>query len=106
MNSEDKDFTRLSIEQARKSVKEGGFPAGAIIVKDGKIISRGISVGSKIHDPSGHARLCFHIQTRNPHLEHANCLLKDISRNVPRPKEHLASDFPPRFRGLTNHKGM
>lgn len=55
MNSQDKKFALLSIEQARKSVKKGGFPAGVIIVKDGKVISEGISIGSKIHDPSGHA---------------------------------------------------
>lgn len=55
MNFQDKKYIRLAIEQARKSVKEGGFPAGAVIVKDGKVISEGISVGSKNHDPSGHA---------------------------------------------------
>src|SRR3989344_5118100 len=55
MDSQDKKYIRLAVEQARKSVKEGGFPAGAIIVKDGKVISEGISVGSKNHDPSGHA---------------------------------------------------
>ena len=55
MNFQDKKYIQLAIEQARKSVKEGGFPAGAVIVKNGKVISEGISVGSKNHDPSGHA---------------------------------------------------
>ncbi len=52
---DDRHYLKLSVEQARKSVKEGGFPAGAIIVKDGKIIAEGISLGFKHNDPTGHA---------------------------------------------------
>ena len=55
MNNEDRKYIQIAIEQARQSVLKGGFPAGAIIVKNGKIISKGISIGSKNHDPSGHA---------------------------------------------------
>ncbi|HVZ58126.1 MAG TPA: nucleoside deaminase [Patescibacteria group bacterium] len=55
MSDEDIKFLRLSIEQAKKSVNEGGFPAGAIIVKDGKIVSEAISTGFIHNDPSGHA---------------------------------------------------
>ena len=51
----DSDYIKLAIEQAKKSVDAGGFPAGAVIVKDGKVISEGISVGFKQNDPSGHA---------------------------------------------------
>lgn len=40
---------------AKKSVKRGGFPAGAIIVKDGKIVSKGVSLGFLLHDPTSHA---------------------------------------------------
>jgi len=52
---EDNQFLQLAVEQAKKSVKQGGFPAGAIVVKDGKIISRGVSLGFKLHDPTSHA---------------------------------------------------
>ena len=55
MDPGDEKYIRLAIEQARKSVREGGLPAGAIIVKDGKVISQAISVGYKNNDPSGHA---------------------------------------------------
>ncbi len=48
----DKDYLKLAIEQARLSVEEGGFPAGVIVVKDGEIIARAISIGSKL---TGHA---------------------------------------------------
>lgn len=52
---DDKKFLLLAIEQARKSVKEGGFPAGAIVVINGEIISEGVSIGNKLHDPTSHA---------------------------------------------------
>lgn len=52
---DDKKFLQLAIEQAKKSIAEGGFPAGAIIVKDGKIISEGVSLGFLLHDPTEHA---------------------------------------------------
>jgi tRNA(Arg) A34 adenosine deaminase TadA len=71
MKPEDKKYMRMAIEQARKSVKEGGFPAGVVIVKDGKIISKGISIGYKNNDPSGHAETaaireaCKNLKTAN-----------------------------------------
>jgi tRNA(Arg) A34 adenosine deaminase TadA len=37
------EFLKEAIELSRQSIKEGGFPAGAIIVKDNQIIGRGIS---------------------------------------------------------------
>ncbi len=51
----DKDFLKLAVEQGKKSVQEGGFPAGAIVVKDGKVIAEGVSLGWKLHDPTEHA---------------------------------------------------
>jgi len=51
----DKDFLKLAVEQGKKSIQEGGFPAGAVIVKDGKVIGEGISLGWKLHDPTEHA---------------------------------------------------
>ena len=51
----DKDYLKIAVDQLKESVKMGGFPAGAIVVKDGKIISRGISIGLKLNDPTSHA---------------------------------------------------
>lgn len=51
----DKDYLRLAVDQAKESVEEGGFPAGAVVVKDGKVIAKGISLGRKLHDPTEHA---------------------------------------------------
>ena len=51
----DKDYLRLAVEQAQKSANEGGFPAGAIVVKDERVIAEGISLGYRLHDPTEHA---------------------------------------------------
>lgn len=51
----DSDYLKLAVEQAKKSVEGGGFPAGAIIVKNGKVISEGVSLGRKLNDPTEHA---------------------------------------------------
>ena len=37
----DSYFMELAIEEAEKSLKEGGIPIGAVLVKDGEVISRG-----------------------------------------------------------------
>lgn len=51
----DQDFIKIAFNQAKKSVEQGGFPAGAILVKDNKIISRGSSIGNKNNDPTSHS---------------------------------------------------
>lgn len=51
----DKDYLKLAVEQAKRSVNEGGFPAGAIVVKESKIIAKGVSLGRKLNDPTEHA---------------------------------------------------
>lgn len=51
----DKEYLKLAIEQAKKSSDVGGFPAGAIIVKNGEVIAEGISIGNQLHDPTSHA---------------------------------------------------
>lgn len=52
---DDKDYLQLAVKQAKRSVQEGGFPAGAVVVKDGDIISEGASLGFKLNDPTSHA---------------------------------------------------
>ena len=53
----DKDYIKLAIEKAKESVEQGGFPAGAVVVKDGEIIARGISIGNLLHDPTSHCEI-------------------------------------------------
>ncbi len=51
----DQDFLQLAVQQAKKSVEQGGFPAGVILVKDNEIIAKGVSLGFKLNDPTSHA---------------------------------------------------
>lgn len=50
----DKQFLQQAIEKARESVSQGGFPAGAVIVKNGKVVGEGVSVGNRLNDPTSH----------------------------------------------------
>lgn len=50
----DEKFLLIAIEKAKESVAAGGFPAGAVIVKNDEIIGVGISVGNKLNDPTAH----------------------------------------------------
>ncbi|MFA7637456.1 MAG: nucleoside deaminase [Monoglobales bacterium] len=50
-------FMRLAIEQARIAAAEGEVPVGAVIVKDGKVISVGRNVREKTSQADGHAEM-------------------------------------------------
>ena len=56
-NMHDKKFLQLAIEKARESVAQGGFPAGAVAVKDGKVVGEGVSIGNKLNDPTSHGEM-------------------------------------------------
>jgi len=51
------DFLKQAIELSKKSVEQGGFPVGAIIVKDGVVISQGLSNGKNNKDATSHAEI-------------------------------------------------
>jgi tRNA(Arg) A34 adenosine deaminase TadA len=55
--NEDLKFLKLAINKADESVNEGGFPAGAVVVKDGIVIGEGISIGNKLNDPTSHGEM-------------------------------------------------
>jgi len=50
-------FVRLAIEKAKESITQGGFPAGAIIAKNGQVVGEGISVGNTLCDPTSHGEM-------------------------------------------------
>lgn len=50
-------FLQQAIELSKKSVEQGGFPVGALIVKDGIIISQGLSNGKNNKDATSHAEI-------------------------------------------------
>jgi len=67
----DKYYLQQAISTSQESVDAGGYPAGAIIVKDDKVIATGISNGKKTCDPTMHNEIdairkaADHLQTRS-----------------------------------------
>lgn len=51
------DFLKQAIELSKESIKQGGFPVGALIVKDGVVIAQGISNGKNQKDATSHAEI-------------------------------------------------
>ena len=54
---DDKKFMQRAIELSVENIKNGGGPFGALIVKDGKIISEGTNRVTAEHDPTAHAEI-------------------------------------------------
>lgn len=54
---EQEQFMKKAIELSIESVKNGGGPFGAVIVKDGKIISATSNSVTKNNDPTAHAEV-------------------------------------------------
>jgi tRNA(Arg) A34 adenosine deaminase TadA len=71
MESQIENYIQLAIKKAEDSVSQGGFPAGAVVVNDGKIIGEGISIGNKLNDPTSHGEIgaireaCKSLRTTN-----------------------------------------
>lgn len=51
------EFMRRSVEIAAENVREGGDPFGAVLVKDGKVITEGVNELHLTYDITGHAEL-------------------------------------------------
>ncbi len=52
------DFLTIAIDLAIDNVKSGnGGPFGAIIVKDGEIVGRGVNTVTTVNDPTAHAEV-------------------------------------------------
>ena len=51
------EFMRGAISLSIQSVKSGGGPFGALIVKDGQIVSAGTNRVTKDNDPTAHAEI-------------------------------------------------
>jgi len=53
----DKDFMRRAIQLSEESVKHGGGPFGAVIVKDGKVVAEASNSVTKDNDATAHAEV-------------------------------------------------
>lgn len=56
MNDENR-FLREAIELARANISKGGRPFGAVVVREGTIVARGVNEIQATNDPTAHAEL-------------------------------------------------
>lgn len=57
MNNLQEKFMQEAIDLALENVKNGGGPFGAVVVKNGKIVGRGVNHVTKNNDPTAHAEV-------------------------------------------------
>ncbi|MCI0522241.1 MAG: nucleoside deaminase [Bacteroidales bacterium] len=57
LNRSEKDFLMQAIETASANISDGGGPFGAVVVMEGKVISRSGNRVISEHDPTAHAEL-------------------------------------------------
>ena len=50
-------YMRVALDEARKAYDEGEIPVGAVIVKNGEVISLGRNDREKTNDATGHAEI-------------------------------------------------
>ena len=53
----DRQFMEQAIEQAQLAAAANEVPVGAVLVRDGKVISKGFNKPITNHDPSAHAEM-------------------------------------------------
>ena len=53
----DHQFMRQAIEQAKLAALAGEVPVGAVVVRDGRVISSAFNKPISTHDPSAHAEM-------------------------------------------------
>ena len=53
----DHQFMQQAIEQAQLAALAGEVPVGAVLVRDGKVVSKGFNQPITRHDPSAHAEM-------------------------------------------------
>src|ERR1700758_1707561 len=67
--AEDETFMRIALDEAR----QGDFPFGAVIVRDGQVIARGRNLGRTNGDPTAHGEM---VAIRRCLAEHGSPALK------------------------------
>jgi cytosine deaminase len=69
-------FLEAAIQQAKKSLSEGGIPSGSVLVHDGKIIGRGHNCRVQTGSPIDHGEMnCLRNAGRLPASVYRNCTI-------------------------------
>jgi tRNA(adenine34) deaminase len=53
----DQYYMKIALEEAQKAYKKKEVPIGAIVVKNGEVISRGHNLRETLNDPTAHAEI-------------------------------------------------
>jgi tRNA(adenine34) deaminase len=53
----DQQYMRMAIEQAQLAAQSGEVPVGAVLVRDGQVVSKAFNKPIANHDPSAHAEM-------------------------------------------------
>ena len=53
----DQQYMRMAIEQAQLAAESGEVPVGAVLVRDGQVLSKAFNKPIANHDPSAHAEM-------------------------------------------------
>jgi len=71
MSNNNEKYVKVAIAAASESIKQGGGPFGAIVIKDEKIVGRGMNSVTTNNDPTAHAEVnairdaCANLNTFN-----------------------------------------
>ena len=57
ISEDDRRFYKIALSEAKKSLSENGVPVGAVLVKDGKIISSGHNQRVQKNNPIAHGEM-------------------------------------------------
>jgi len=57
ISEDDRRFYKIALNEAKKSLSENGVPVGAVLVKDGKIISSGHNQRVQKNNPIAHGEM-------------------------------------------------
>jgi tRNA(adenine34) deaminase len=57
LNGTDEHFMRLALELAARAGEAGEVPVGAVVVKDGEVLGRGVNAREATGDPTAHAEV-------------------------------------------------
>ncbi len=55
--NDDTAFMRMALEEAQAAAREGNFPFGAVVVREGKVVARGHNLVHSELDPTAHGEV-------------------------------------------------
>ena len=76
MREDDLKFMKAAVREARRGLREGGIPIGAVLVKDGRIIGRGHNRRIQKRSAILHAEMdCLEDAGRLPARDYRRCTI-------------------------------